>query len=154
MTLLAKPEELIGQLSAQGTARSTVAGAPLYADELNSIDAYWRACNYLALGMIYLQANPLSFEIFALSSTSRTTRNSSFTRQSELLQWIALSIVPKRVSSFCRVLTRMAENGWRVFPNSSFPRFLSRFGRSPAARTDKSDSIRMQLRAFRRVSSE
>ena len=29
------------------------------ADELSSIDAYWRACNYLALGMIYLQANPL-----------------------------------------------------------------------------------------------
>src|SRR5271166_5992053 len=59
MTLLARPEELTGQLSARGTARSTVAGAPLSADELNRIDAYWRACNYLALGMIYLQANPL-----------------------------------------------------------------------------------------------
>jgi xylulose-5-phosphate/fructose-6-phosphate phosphoketolase len=46
-------------LSAEGTARSTVAGARLSADELNSIDAYWRACKYLALGMIYLQANPL-----------------------------------------------------------------------------------------------
>lgn len=23
------------------------------------IDAYWRACNYLAVGMIYLQDNPL-----------------------------------------------------------------------------------------------
>ena len=46
-------------LSANGPARSTVAGAPLSADELNKIDAYWRACNYLALGMIYLQANPL-----------------------------------------------------------------------------------------------
>jgi xylulose-5-phosphate/fructose-6-phosphate phosphoketolase len=59
MTLLAKADELTGQLSARGTARSTVAGAPLSAEELNSIDAYWRACNYLALGMIYLQANPL-----------------------------------------------------------------------------------------------
>jgi len=28
-------------------------------DELNKIDAYWRACNYLAAGMIYLRANPL-----------------------------------------------------------------------------------------------
>jgi len=28
-------------------------------DELNKIDAYWRACNYLATGMIYLRANPL-----------------------------------------------------------------------------------------------
>src|SRR4249920_2392719 len=28
-------------------------------DELNKIDAYWRACNYLAAGMIYLRDNPL-----------------------------------------------------------------------------------------------
>jgi len=28
-------------------------------DELQAIDAYWRACNYLAVGMIYLRANPL-----------------------------------------------------------------------------------------------
>ena len=52
-------EELAGPLSAEGLARSTVAGAPLGADELNRIDAFWRACKYLALGMIYLQANPL-----------------------------------------------------------------------------------------------
>src|SRR6188768_2355453 len=31
----------------------------LSADELRKIDAYWRACNYLAVGMIYLRANPL-----------------------------------------------------------------------------------------------
>jgi len=31
----------------------------LSADELAKMDAYWRACNYLAAGMIYLQANPL-----------------------------------------------------------------------------------------------
>src|SRR5271166_4697197 len=52
-------EELARPLSAEGTARSTVAGAPLGTDELNKIDAYWRACKYLALGMIYLQENPL-----------------------------------------------------------------------------------------------
>ncbi|MEM6256140.1 MAG: phosphoketolase family protein [Cyanobacteria bacterium P01_D01_bin.156] len=28
-------------------------------DELSKIDAYWRACNYLAVGMIYLRDNPL-----------------------------------------------------------------------------------------------
>ncbi|MEO0405950.1 MAG: phosphoketolase family protein, partial [Cyanobacteria bacterium P01_A01_bin.135] len=28
-------------------------------DELRCMDAYWRACNYLAVGMIYLKANPL-----------------------------------------------------------------------------------------------
>jgi len=59
MTSLTGTEELAGPLSAEGIARSTVAGAPLGADELNRIDAFWRACKYLALGMIYLQANPL-----------------------------------------------------------------------------------------------
>jgi xylulose-5-phosphate/fructose-6-phosphate phosphoketolase len=31
----------------------------LSAEELHQIDAYWRACNYLCAGMIYLYANPL-----------------------------------------------------------------------------------------------
>ncbi len=31
----------------------------LSADELDKINAYWRACNYLAAGMIYLRDNPL-----------------------------------------------------------------------------------------------
>ena len=46
-------------LSAYGPARSTISGAPLTADVLACTDAYWRACNYLALGMIYLIDNPL-----------------------------------------------------------------------------------------------
>jgi xylulose-5-phosphate/fructose-6-phosphate phosphoketolase len=32
---------------------------PLGVDELRRIDAYWRACNYMCAGMIYLRANPL-----------------------------------------------------------------------------------------------
>ena len=32
---------------------------PLEKDELEAIDCYWRACNYLAVGMIYLRDNPL-----------------------------------------------------------------------------------------------
>ena len=31
----------------------------LKVDELRKIDAYWRACNYLCAGMIYLRDNPL-----------------------------------------------------------------------------------------------
>jgi len=46
-------------LSAFGKARSTIQGAPLSAEELRKTHAFWRACNYLALGMIYLQDNPL-----------------------------------------------------------------------------------------------
>src|SRR5512136_1703227 len=46
-------------LGAFGPARSTVEGAPLAAEEAKTIQAFWRACNYLALGMIYLKDNPL-----------------------------------------------------------------------------------------------
>ena len=46
-------------ISCYGAARSTIAGTPLSAEELRKIDAYWRACNYLAIGMIYLRENPL-----------------------------------------------------------------------------------------------
>lgn len=32
---------------------------PLSAEELRATDAYWRACNYLCVGMLYLRHNPL-----------------------------------------------------------------------------------------------
>ncbi len=39
---------------------AVAAGAEaLSAEELRKIDAYWRACNYLCVGMLYLRANPL-----------------------------------------------------------------------------------------------
>ena len=49
----------VSNLSSYGVARSTIAGAPLNEDEARQTHAFWRACNYLALGMIYLQDNPL-----------------------------------------------------------------------------------------------
>src|SRR6476659_6266792 len=49
----------LGELSSYGVARSTVKGAPLSEEELRKLHAFWRATNYLALGMIYLQDNPL-----------------------------------------------------------------------------------------------
>ena len=50
---------LASELSSYGVARSTVKGAPLGDEEARLTHAFWRACNYLALGMIYLQDNPL-----------------------------------------------------------------------------------------------
>src|SRR5262252_1467769 len=49
----------VGPLSSYGVARATIQGAPLSHEELRKTHAFWRACNYLALGMIYLQDNPL-----------------------------------------------------------------------------------------------
>lgn len=46
-------------LSPFGPARTTVSGTPLSTDELNKLHAFWRAANYLAVGMIYLRDNPL-----------------------------------------------------------------------------------------------
>jgi xylulose-5-phosphate/fructose-6-phosphate phosphoketolase len=50
---------LVSNLSSYGVARSTVEGAPLNEVEAHKTHAFWRACNYVALGMIYLQDNPL-----------------------------------------------------------------------------------------------
>jgi len=49
----------ISDLSSYGVARSTIKGAPLSDAELKNQHAFWRATNYLALGMIYLLDNPL-----------------------------------------------------------------------------------------------
>lgn len=46
-------------ITAYGKARSTIKESPLNSEELRKTHAYWRACNYLAAGMIYLWDNPL-----------------------------------------------------------------------------------------------
>jgi xylulose-5-phosphate/fructose-6-phosphate phosphoketolase len=46
-------------ISAYGPARSTITGAPLSSEELEKIDAYWRASLYLCMGMLFLKENPL-----------------------------------------------------------------------------------------------
>ena len=72
MTMPAKSDDArprAESISAYGTARATVKGAPLSRDELASIDAYWRASLYLSLGMLYLKDNPLLREPLKLEHT-------------------------------------------------------------------------------------
>ena len=57
------------KISPYGTARSTIRGTPLSADELHKIDAYWRASLYLSLGMLYLKENPLLREPLKIEQT-------------------------------------------------------------------------------------
>ncbi len=45
--------------SQRDTLEAATVEGPLSAEELRQTHAFWRACNYLALGMIYLQDNPL-----------------------------------------------------------------------------------------------
>jgi xylulose-5-phosphate/fructose-6-phosphate phosphoketolase len=49
----------LSTISAYGPARSTIAGAPLSADELRATVTYWRATLYMSAAMIYLRDNPL-----------------------------------------------------------------------------------------------
>ena len=55
------PAEIL-DLSPYAPTRSTISGKPLNPEELRQVDTYWRACNYLSLGMIYLRENPLLAE--------------------------------------------------------------------------------------------
>ncbi|MFI6048235.1 phosphoketolase [Nocardia sp. NPDC051321] len=48
-----------GETVAPRSYRLSEVAGPLEPDELVSIDAWWRAANYLAVGQIYLMANPL-----------------------------------------------------------------------------------------------
>jgi len=59
MATTVAPETLNNAITAYGPTRSTVHGAPLSEEELRKTDAFWRACTYMMLGMIYLQDNPL-----------------------------------------------------------------------------------------------
>jgi xylulose-5-phosphate/fructose-6-phosphate phosphoketolase len=61
-TLTSNISPEISSLTPYGETRSTITGKPLGADELGNTDIYWRACNYLSLGMIYLFDNALLAE--------------------------------------------------------------------------------------------
>src|SRR6476646_3061356 len=46
-------------LTSNKTVPAGIPTGPLTPDELNKINAYWRAANYLSVGQIYLRDNPL-----------------------------------------------------------------------------------------------
>jgi xylulose-5-phosphate/fructose-6-phosphate phosphoketolase len=53
-------------MTPSATDSPSAASGVLSGAELRDIDAYWRACNYLALGMLYLRDNPLLREPLAV----------------------------------------------------------------------------------------
>src|SRR5882762_1308850 len=48
-----------GESKTKGEVEEVTSSAPLSAEELRLINAYWRAANYISVGQIYLLANPL-----------------------------------------------------------------------------------------------
>ena len=49
----------VAELSPYAPTRSSIDEHPLSAEELRKTELYWKACNYLSLGMIYLLENPM-----------------------------------------------------------------------------------------------
>ncbi len=49
----------VAKAAVKESAKKSQGAQPLTADELRKMDAYWRACNYLCVGMLYLLENPL-----------------------------------------------------------------------------------------------
>jgi hypothetical protein len=58
--------------SAQPVTAEPAQAEPLGPDELKRIDAWWRPCNYLSVGIIYLRGNPLLKEGLAVEYVKHT----------------------------------------------------------------------------------
>ncbi len=50
---------MIASIQKHSTPQQQIPSNPLSNEEVRKMDAFWRACNYLAVGMIYLKDNPL-----------------------------------------------------------------------------------------------
>jgi xylulose-5-phosphate/fructose-6-phosphate phosphoketolase len=59
------------QITAFGPARATVRTPVLLPNEIEQINAYWRATLYLCIGMIYLRENPLLHDPLQLAHTKK-----------------------------------------------------------------------------------
>ena len=53
--------------------------------ELDAMHAYWRACNYLAVGMIYLKDNPLLRERLTTEHAWRSVAGTGDEKHVEIL---------------------------------------------------------------------
>ncbi|HYK64716.1 MAG TPA: phosphoketolase family protein, partial [Patescibacteria group bacterium] len=69
---------------------------PLSDQELQLIDAYWRACNYLCVGMIYLRDNPLLKEPLKPEHIKRRLLGHWGSDPGQNLVWVHLNRVIKQ----------------------------------------------------------
>jgi xylulose-5-phosphate/fructose-6-phosphate phosphoketolase len=66
------------------------------ADELRKIDAYWRACNYLCAGMLYLRANPLLREPLRPEHTKNRLLGHWGSDPGQTFTWVHLNRIIKK----------------------------------------------------------
>ncbi len=70
--------------------------SPLGADELRVIDAYWRACNYLCVGMLYLRDNPLLREPLKVEHIKKRLLGHWGSDPGQSLVWVHLNRLIKK----------------------------------------------------------
>jgi len=68
----------------------------LEADELRKMDAYWRACNYLSAGMIYLRENPLLREPLKAEHTKNRLLGHWGSDPGQSFTWVHLNRVIRK----------------------------------------------------------
>ncbi|XGV97848.1 MAG: phosphoketolase [Leptolyngbya sp. BL-A-14] len=83
-------------ISAFGQARSTIKGAPLGAEELHKMHAYWQAACYLAVGMIYLRHNPLLSEPLTTEHVKQRLLGHWGSSPGQAFIWVHLNRVIKK----------------------------------------------------------
>jgi xylulose-5-phosphate/fructose-6-phosphate phosphoketolase len=69
---------------------------PLSAEDLRKMNAYWRACNYMAAGMIYLRANPLLREPLQVEHIKRRLLGHWGSDPGQSFTWIHLNRLIKK----------------------------------------------------------
>jgi xylulose-5-phosphate/fructose-6-phosphate phosphoketolase len=72
-------------------------GEPLSPEALRKIDAYWRACNYLSVGMIYLRANPLLREPLKADHIKRRLLGHWGSDPGQSLAWVHMNRLIKKL---------------------------------------------------------
>jgi len=75
---------------------SVVSKNVLSKDELRKIDAYWRACNYLCVGMLYLHENPLLREPLKTEHIKERLLGHWGSDPGQTFVWVHLNRVIKR----------------------------------------------------------
>jgi xylulose-5-phosphate/fructose-6-phosphate phosphoketolase len=83
-------------LSPYGSTRSTIQGTPLPEQELERMQAFWRASCYLMLGMIYLRENPLLREPLSIGQVKKRLLGHWGSSPGQAFLWIHLNRIIKK----------------------------------------------------------
>jgi xylulose-5-phosphate/fructose-6-phosphate phosphoketolase len=80
----------------EGSGPAVVEEKALSAEELGKINAYWRACNYMAAAMIYLRSNPLLREPLKPEHIKRRLLGHWGTDPGQTFVWVHLNRLIKK----------------------------------------------------------